>query len=78
MRVKKFDTNEIISIRKNVEYLGTDVLAKFPQFHTVTECDTTSFLQSVGKTYLKSYHQMKSRCCNLLSVFFIKFMTGQE
>ena len=29
MRVIKVEANEFISIRKNVEYLGTDVLAKF-------------------------------------------------
>ena len=55
MRVIKVEANEFISIRKNVEYLGTDVLAKFHQIHTVTGCDTTSFLHSVGKNSLKSF-----------------------
>ena len=55
MRVIKVEANELISIRKNVEYLGTDISAKFPQIHTVIECDTTSFLHSVGKIFLKSF-----------------------
>ena len=49
MRVIKVEANELISIRKNVEYLGTDVSEKFPQIHTVTGCDTTSFLHSDRK-----------------------------
>ena len=55
MRVIKVEANELISIRKNVEYLGTDVSAKFPQIDTVIGCDTTSFLHSVGKMFLKSF-----------------------
>ena len=58
MRVIKVEANEFISIRKNVEYLGTDVLAKFHQIHTVTGCDTTSFLHSVGKNSLKSFSKV--------------------
>ena len=42
--VMKIETNKLISIRKNVEYLGNDVSTKFPQIHTVAGCDTTSFL----------------------------------
>ena len=42
--VMKIEINKLISIRKNVEYLGNDVSTKFPQIHTVTGCDTTSFL----------------------------------
>ena len=52
--VMKVETNKLISIRKNVEYLGTNVSIKFPQIHTVTGCDTTSFLHSVGKNVLTS------------------------
>ena len=42
--VMKIETNKLMSIRKNVEYLGTNVSIKFPQINTVTGCDTTSFL----------------------------------
>ena len=55
MTLIKVEANELISIRKNVEYLGTDVSAKFPQIDTVIGCDTTSFLHSVGKMFLKSF-----------------------
>ena len=37
--VMKIDTNNLMSIRKNVEYLGTNVSIKFPQINTVTGCD---------------------------------------
>ena len=47
--VMKIETNKLMSIRKNVEYLGTNVSVKFPQINTVTGCDTTSFLHSDGK-----------------------------
>ena len=55
MRVIKVEANELISIKKNVEYLGTDVSAKFPQINTVTGCDTISFLHSDGKDSLKCF-----------------------
>ena len=55
MRMIKVEANKLISIRKNVEYLWTDVSAKFAQIHTVTGCDTTSFLHGVGKNSLKSF-----------------------
>ena len=54
MRVIKVEANELISIRKNVKYLGSDVSANFPQIHTVAGCDTTSFLHSVEKNSLKN------------------------
>ena len=54
MRVIKVEANELISIRKNVKYLGTDVSANFPQIHTVAGCDATSFLHSVEKNSLKN------------------------
>ena len=53
--VMKIETNKLISIRKNVEYLGNDVSTKFPQIHTVTGCEITSFLHCVGKNFLKSF-----------------------
>ena len=53
--VLKIETNKLISIRKNVEYLGNDVSTKFPQIHTVTGCEITSFLHCVGKNFLKSF-----------------------
>ena len=53
--VIKVETNKLICIRKNVEYLGTNVSIKFPQTHTVTGCDTTSFLYSVGENVLTSF-----------------------
>ena len=49
--VMKIETNKLISIRKNVEYLRNDVSTKFPQIHTVTEYDATSFLHCVGKKF---------------------------
>ena len=55
IRVIKVEANEFISIRKNVEYLLTDVSAKFSQIDTVIGCDITSFLHSVGKLFLKSF-----------------------
>ena len=45
----KIEINKFINIRKIKEYLGKDVTTKLPQVHTVTECDTTSFLHVVGK-----------------------------
>ena len=51
----KIETNKLMSIRKNLEYLGNDVSKKFPQIHTVTGCDTTSLLHCVGKKNLKSF-----------------------
>ena len=52
----KIESNKFINIRKIVEYLRTDVTAKFPQVHTVTGCDTTSFFYVVGKIkVLKKY-----------------------
>ena len=42
--VMKIETNKLMSIRKNVEYFENDVSTKFFQIHTVTGCDTTSFL----------------------------------
>ena len=53
--VMKVETNKLISIRKNLEYLGTNVSIKFPQIHTVAGCDATSFLHSVGKNVLTSF-----------------------
>ena len=53
--VMKIETNKLISIRKNIEYLRNDVSTKFLQIHTVTVYDTTSFLHSVGKNILKSF-----------------------
>ena len=53
--VMKIETNKLISIRKNVEYLGTNVSIKFPQINTVTRCDTTSFLHSDGRNSLASF-----------------------
>ena len=53
--VMKVETNKLICIRKNVEYLGTNVSIKFPQTHTVTGCDTTSFLYNVGENVLTSF-----------------------
>ena len=58
MTLIKAEANELISIRKNVEYLGTDVSAKFTQIHTVIVCDATSFLHSVGKMFLKSFSKV--------------------
>ena len=52
--VMKIETNKLMSIRKNVEYLGTNVSVKFPQIYTVTGCDTTSFLHNDGKNSLTS------------------------
>ena len=37
--VMKIETNQLMSIRKNVEYLGTNVSIRFPQINTVTGCD---------------------------------------
>ena len=53
--VMKIETNKLMIIRKNVEYLGTNVSIKFPQINTVTGCDTTSFLHSDGKNSLTSF-----------------------
>ena len=53
--VMKIETNKLMSIRKNVEYLGTNVSIKFPQINTVTRCDTTYFLHSDGKNSLTSF-----------------------
>ena len=53
--VMKIETNKLISIRKNVEYLRNDVSTKFLRIHTVTVYDRTSFLHSVGKNILKSF-----------------------
>ena len=53
--VMKVETNKLISIRKNAEYLGTNVSIKFPQIHIVTGCDRTSFIHSVGKNVLTSF-----------------------
>ena len=52
--VMKIETNKLMSIRKNLGYLGNDS-RKFPQIHTVTGCDTTSLLHCVGKNFLKSF-----------------------
>ena len=56
--VMKIETNKLMSIRKNVEYLGTNVSIKFPQINTVTGCDTTSFLHffSLEKKSSNSKH----------------------
>ena len=35
--VMKTETNKLMSIIKNVEYLGTNVTIKFPQINTVTQ-----------------------------------------
>ena len=43
----KIDRNKFIGIKKNVEYLGTDVATKLSQIYTVTGCHTTSFLYNV-------------------------------
>ena len=61
MRVIKVEANELT--RKNVEYLGTDVSAKFSQIYTVTRCDTTSFYTVMGK---------------ILSKVFKNFLIGKE
>ena len=53
--VMKIETNKLMSIRKHVEYLGTNVSIKFLQINTVTGCDTTSFLHSDGKNSLTSF-----------------------
>ena len=53
--VMKIETNKFMSIRKNVEYLGTNVSIKFPQINTATGCDTTSFLHIDGKNSLTSF-----------------------
>ena len=53
--VMKIETNKLMTIRKHVEYLGTNVSIKFPQINTVTGCDTTSFLHSDGKNSLTSF-----------------------
>ena len=55
--VMKIETNKLISIRKNVEYLRNDVSTKFLRIHIVTVYvyDTTSFLHCVGKNILKSF-----------------------
>ena len=53
--VMKIETNKLMSIRKNVEYLGTNISIKFPQVNTVTGCDKTSFLHSDGKNSLASF-----------------------
>ena len=53
--VMKVETNKLISIRKNVEDLGNNVSTKFPQIHSVTGCDITSFLHCVGKNFLKIF-----------------------
>ena len=50
--VMKIEANKLISIRKNVEYLRNDVSAKFPQIHTVTWYDATSFLHCISKKFL--------------------------
>ena len=62
--VMKIETNKLMSIRKNVEYLGTNVSIKFPQIHTVTGCDTTSFLHSDVK---RKAHTSKHNWCFLQS-----------
>ena len=53
--VMKIETNKLMSIRKNVEYLGTNVSIKLPQINTVTGCNTTSFLHSDGKNSSTSF-----------------------
>ena len=53
--VMKIETNKLMSIRKHVEYLGTNVSIKFPQINTVTGCDTTSFLHIDGKNSSASF-----------------------
>ena len=53
--VMKIETNKLISISKNVEYLGYDVSTKLPQIYTVTGCDRTSCSHCVGKKFLKSF-----------------------
>ena len=45
----KNESRKCIYVRKIVEYLGTDVGTKLSQIHPVTRCDTTSFLNGVGK-----------------------------
>ena len=45
----KNESRKCIYVRKIVEYLGIDVGTKLPQIHAVTHCDTTSFLNGVGK-----------------------------
>ena len=60
--VMKVETNKLICIRKNVEYLGTNVSIKFPQTHTVTGCDNFFFIQCWGKCFnkfLKSFSMEK-------------------
>ena len=45
----KTETDAFINIRKITEYLGTDAPTKLTQIHTGAVCDTTSFLQVIGK-----------------------------
>ena len=37
------------NIGKVVKYLGNDLSLKFPHIYTITGCDTTLFMFSVGK-----------------------------
>ena len=57
---------KFINIRKTVEYIGPDFAAKLHQIHTVTVCDTTSFLHAVEKIkVIKS--QWKRKALRLLN-----------
>ena len=59
---------KFINISKTVEFLGPDFAAKLHQIHTVTVCDTTSFLQAVGKIkVIKSKSQWKRKALRLLN-----------
>ena len=63
--VMKIET-KFINISKTVEFLGPDFAAKLHQIHTVTVCDTTSFLHTVGKIkVIKS--QWKRKALRLLN-----------
>ena len=56
----KIESRKCINIWKIVKYLLTDVATKIPQIHTVTGCDTTSFLLNVAKIkVLKSVYMDK-------------------
>lgn len=45
----KIDHNKHINIGKVVKYVGKDLILKLRHIYTITVCDTTSFMFSVGK-----------------------------
>ena len=81
MRVIKVEANELISIRKNVEYLGTDVSAKFPKFILLQGVTQRLFYTVLGKILQKVFKKCligKEKLIRLNTlVFHAKFQRRQ-